>query len=173
MFSAMRQGSVLYILDKSKEPIIKIGYIENISIPRPMYKTFNPAVSFGTNMQTVVDISVKVGDEKIQFEGVPASLSIHSNNDTVISETREAMISEVDSMLQNSKNLLDNIDKHKAIVASCERILKELNPVYARESERDEAIDTLTGKVNDMQNEFGSIKDALSKIQSLLTKPGM
>lgn len=99
MFSALRQGAVIYILDKSKEPVMKTGYVENVTIPRPMYKTFNPAASFGTNMQTVVDITAKVGDEKVTFEGVPSSLTIHSNGDTVLSESREAMISEVDSML--------------------------------------------------------------------------
>lgn len=80
------------------------------------------------------------------------------------------MISEVDSLLQSSKNILESIDKHKANVAACENILKELNPVYARESERDEAIDTLSTQVAGMQSEFKSIKDALSKIQSLLIK---
>jgi len=60
------------------------------------------------------------------------------------------MIQEVDSMLQNSKNIVDSIDKHKTNITSCEKILKELNPVYARESERDDAIDDLTNKVNDI-----------------------
>jgi len=50
MFSTLRQGAVIYILDKSSEPTLKTGYVENVSIPRPMYKTFNPAASFGTNM---------------------------------------------------------------------------------------------------------------------------
>lgn len=170
MFSALRQGATLYILDKSKDPQIKTGYIENISVPRPMYKTFNPAVSFGTNMQTVVDIMARIGEEKVTFEGVPSTLTIHSNGDTVISESREAMISEVDAMLQNSKSIIDSIDKHKSNVVACEKILKELNPVYARESERDQAIDSLTDKVNNMQNEFGSIKEALSKIENLLIR---
>lgn len=175
MFSALRREAILYILDKGNNPSIKTGYVENVSIPKPLYKTYNPAVSFGTNMaqQLVVDISVKVGDEKVEFEGVPAGLSIYSNGDVTISENREAMISEVDSLLQQSKNIVENIDKHKSIITSCEKILKELNPVYAKESQRDEAIDSLTEKVNHMQDEFGSIKDALSKIQSLLTKPEM
>ena len=170
MFSALRQGAVIYILYKSKEPVMKTGYVENVTIPRPMYKTFNPAASFGTNMQTVVDITAKVGDEKVTFEGVPSSLTIHSNGDTVLSESREAMISEVDSMLQNSKNALDNMDKYKANITSCEKILKELNPVYARESERDQAIDELTEKVNGMQDEFSSIKSVLSNIENLLNR---
>lgn len=170
MFSALRQGSVLYILDKSKEPTLKTGYIESVTLPRPLYKTYNPAASFGTNMQTVVDVTAKIGDEKVCFEGVPAALTIHSNGDTTISESREAMISEVDSMLQNSKTALDSIDKHKTNITACESILKELNPVYARESERDNAIDALTSKVNDIQDEFGSIKSTLSKIESLLNR---
>lgn len=99
MFSALRPGATLYILDKSKEPQIKTGFVDNVTVPRPMYKTFNPAVSFGTNMQTVVDIVARVGDEKITYEGIPSTLSIHSNGDVVISESREAMISEVDAML--------------------------------------------------------------------------
>lgn len=170
MFSALRPGATLYILDKSKEPQIKTGFVDNVTVPRPMYKTFNPAVSFGTNMQTVVDIVARVGDEKITYEGIPSTLSIHSNGDVVISESREAMISEVDAMLQNSKSVLDSVEKHKTNIVACEKILKELNPVYARESERDQAIDTLTDKVNNMQNEFGSIKDTLSKIENLLNR---
>ena len=170
MFSALRQGAVIYILDKSKEPTVKTGYIETVSVPRPMYKTFNPAVSFGTNMQTVVDITVKVDGKSVVYEGVPSTLSIHSNGDITISESREAMISEVDATLQNSKNIVESVDKHRANITACEKILKELNPVYAKESERDEAIDSLTTKVNNMQNEFGSIKDSLSKIENLLNR---
>lgn len=170
MFSALRQGAVIYILDKSKEPTVKTGYIENITAPRPMYKTFNPAVSFGTNMQTVVDITAKVDGKSVVFEGVPSTMAIHSNGDTTISESKEAMISEVDAMLQSRRNILDNIDKYNTDAEACERILRELNPVYAKESERDEAIDQLTTKMNNMQDEFSSIKDSLSKIESLLNR---
>ena len=66
MFSTLRQGSVIYILDKSSEPTLKTGYVESVSIPRPMYKTFNPAVSFGMNAQTVVDISVKTDNNSFE-----------------------------------------------------------------------------------------------------------
>lgn len=135
-----------------------------------MYKTYNPAVSFGTNMQTVVDITVKVGDDRVIYECVPSQLVIHTNGDTTISESREAMIQEVDNMLQNSKTILDSVDKHKTNITACENILKELNPVYARESQRDDAIDELTSKVNGMQDEFSSIKDTLSKIENLLNR---
>lgn len=163
MFLSLRSGSSIYILDKNEDLQLKIGVVESVSAMRPMYKTYNPAASFGTNIQTVVDISVKVGEQRIQFEGVPSNLSLHSNGNVVISESREAMIQEIDSMLQNSKNILQSIDKHKNIVSQCENILKELNPVYAKEQERDDAITSLTEQVNDMQG-------VLSRLEELLTK---
>lgn len=98
MFSTLRKGATIYILDRTGEPAIKTGYIENVTTPRPMYPTYNPAVSLGTNMQTVVDITVRVGDEKKEFS-VPSSLSIHTYGDYTLSENKEAMISEVDSLL--------------------------------------------------------------------------
>ena len=163
MFSALRPGSTLYILDKTETPKVKIGYVETVTQPRPMYNTYNPSVSFGTNMQTVVDIAVKIGDDKKEIVGIPSNATIHSYGDYVVSETREAMISEVDAMMQNSKNLISNIDQHKKIIASCEDILKQLNPVYAKEQERDNAIDSLTEQVNSMQS-------VLNRLESYLTK---
>lgn len=173
MFSALRQGTTVYVLDKTEEPKVKIGHIESVSQPRPMYKTYDPTVSFGTNMQTVVDLQIKLGNEKKDFIGLPSNSTIHAFGDYVVSETREAMISEVDAMLQRSKDILDSVDNHKKLIAACEAILKELNPVYAREQERDEAIVDLTNKVNTMSSEFTSIKDSLSTIQHILSKSNM
>lgn len=165
MFSALRPGNTLYILDKSEEPVLRIGSVENVSAPRAMYPTYNPAVSFGTNMQTVVDIKVKIGDEKKDIVGVPSNSNIHSHGDFVISETREAMIAEVDAMFQDSKNTINSIPKHEKIMRACEDILKELNPVYAKEQERDDTLKDLKEQVDD-------IKKVLSRFESVLIRQG-
>lgn len=130
-----------------------------------MYKTYNPAVSFGTNLQTVVDIAVKIDGERKEFVGIPSMNTIHSYGDYVLSETKEGMIQEVDAMLQNSKNVVSSVDQHKSNIEACEAILKDLNPVYAKESERDEAIDSLTKQVDSMQS-------VLARLESYLTKQG-
>ena len=140
-----------------------MGYVENVTAPRPLYKTYNPAVSFGTNLQTVVDVVVKIDNEKKEFVGLPSTNTIHSYGDYVISETREGMIQEVDAMLQNSKNVVASINQHESNIRACEDILKTLNPVYAKESQRDEAIDSLTKQVDSMQS-------VLSRLESFLTK---
>lgn len=164
MFSTLRKGATIYLLDRTSEPDVKIGYIDNVSMPRPMYPTYNPQVSLGTNMQTVVDLTVRVGDEKKEF-CVPSNLSIHTYGDYTLSENKEAMISEVDALLQNSKDVIDSIDKHKTAISAYERILKNLNPVYAKESERDSRIDSLSQQV-------GSMQTTLNRLESLLLKNG-
>ena len=162
MFSTLRKGSSIYILDRTSEPAIKVGYIENVSIPRPMYPTYNPAVSIGTNMQTVVDLKLRIDDETKEF-CVPSNLSLHTYGDYTLSENKEAMISEVDSLLKNSKDVLDSVEKHKAAISAYENILKELNPVYAKEAERDHAIVDLSQRVD-------SIQDCLDRLEQLLKR---
>lgn len=164
MFSTLRKGATIYVLDRTSKPEVKIGYVDNVTMPRPMYPTYNPAVSMGTNMQTVVDLTVRVGDEKKEF-CVPSTLSIHTYGDYTLSENKEAMISEVDSLLQNSKDILDSIDKHKADITAYEDILKTLNPVYAKEQERDSRIDSLSQQV-------GSMQSTLNRLESLLLRNG-
>ena len=163
MFSGLRQGTTLYVLDKSERPKVVTGYVENVTAPHPMFKSYNPNVSFGTNMQTVVDIVVKIDNDKKEFVGVPSNSQIHSYGDYVISENKDAMIQEVDAMLANSKSIIDNVEQHKENIAACEEILKQLNPVYAKEQQRDEAIDNISGRMDRMEN-------VLVRLESILTK---
>lgn len=173
MFSGLRPGSTLYILDKSAEPKVVVGYVQKTSAPHPMYKTFNPAVSFGTNMQTVVDIVVKIDNEEKEFIGVPSINTICSYGDYVLCENKEGMISEVDAMMQNSKDILASIDQHKTNITACEKILKELNPVYAKEQERDEAIESLTEQMNNMQGMLTRLEAMLAKSDSHENNQGL
>lgn len=155
MFSALRQGAILYILEKGETPKLKIGQIEGVTQPR-----FNPQTGFGT---TIVDIAVKVDNERKDFVGVPSNISIHSAGNYVISENSEAMISEINGMLQTSKQIVENVDYHRNVIKSCEEMLKQLNPDYAKQQERDDAIAGL-------KQEVGSLKGDMNRILDLLTK---
>lgn len=130
MFSALRQGSVLYILEKGENPTLKVGQIA--SITQPNYNN-----NFLMNGSTV-DISVKVGNETMDFRNVPGAQSVTSYNNAVITETKELMSNEVDNMLQNSKSIVDSVPYHNNVISACEGILKDLNPRFAKEKERDE-----------------------------------
>lgn len=161
MFSGLRPGTALYVLDKSKEPKVIQGYVERISTPHPMYPNYNPSVSFGANLQTIVDVTVKLGDERREFVGVPSTATIHSYGDYVLSESKDNMIQEVTTMLENSKSILSNVEQHKSNISACEKILKELNPVYAKEQERDEAIDNISGRMDRIEGILARLENKL------------
>ncbi len=157
MFSALRQGTILYILEKGENPSLKIGQV--ISVTQPNYSS-----NFLINTPTV-DINVKVGDQNMDFKNVPSSQSVVNYNNTVITETKELMSNEVDNMLQSSKSIVDSVTYHNNVIASCENILKELNPRFAKEKERDEDI-------NNLKDKMGGIESKMDKILTLLSKDG-
>lgn len=153
MFSALRQGSVIYILEKSDKPILKVGQVESITQPNN---------NFLMNGATV-DINVKVGNSTMEFKNVPSNYSVTSYNNAIITETKELMSTEVDNMLQSSRSIVDSVSYHNNVIQACEEILKDLNPRFAREKERDEDISNLKDKM-------GGIESKMEQILSLLSK---
>ena len=157
MFSALRQGSVVYILEKGENPVLKVGQV--VSITQPNYGS-----NFLMNGSTI-DINVKVNNQNMDFKNVPASQSVVNYNNAVITETKELMSNEVDNMLQSSRSIVDSVAYHNNIITSCESILKELNPRFAKEKERDEDI-------NNLKDKMGGIESKMDKILVLLQKDG-
>ena len=157
MFSALRQGSVVYILEKGENPVLKVGQV--VSITQPNYSS-----NFLMN-GTTVDINVKVNNQNMDFKNVPSSQSVANYNNAVITETKELMSNEVDNMLQSSRSIVDSVAYHNNIITSCESILKELNPRFAKEKERDEDI-------NNLKDKMGGIESKMDKILVLLQKDG-
>lgn len=157
MFSALRQGSVVYILEKGENPVLKVGQV--VSITQPNYSS-----NFLMNGSTI-DINVKVNNQNMDFKNVPSSQSVANYNNAIITETKELMSNEVDNMLQSSRSIVDSVTYHNNIITSCENILKELNPRFAKEKERDEDI-------NNLKDKMGGIESKMDKILSLLQKDG-
>ena len=76
MFQSLRQSNIFYILQKGENPELKVGQVVSVSNPQPKYGQYVPGQTYGQNMETVVDVSVKVGEETIDFKQLPANLSI-------------------------------------------------------------------------------------------------
>ena len=162
MFNALRQGSPFYILEKVDEPKLKIGGVVSVSQPTPKYNnTFIPNQQF---TEMVVDVVVKVGDEELKFEKLPSNLSIANfgQSGVVVSESKEAMNTEVEGMLRNSKQVIESIPYHEKVVASCDVMLRELNPSFKKEKEQEEKIGLLEQKMNGMEGTLTDIREMLS-----------
>ena len=153
MFSALSQGSPIYLLDKTSTLEYKIGEIIGVSTPR-----FN-------TLGNVVDLKVRVDDEIQEFNGIPSinSFVSYNNGKIIISETKQNIQNEVEGILQNKKYILENIDNYKKEVTQCEDILKRLNPQFAKDKERDDRL------VN-LETRFDGFESKLDKIFNLIQK---
>ena len=161
MFSALRQGSSFFILDKTNVPKLKIVSVVSVSQPMPKYKnTYVPGHNY---TETVVDVVVKVNEEELKFEKLPSNLSIANfgQSGIVVSESKEAMNGAVESMLRNSKNIIESVPYHKDVLIACDEMMKELNPQLAKEKEQEQ-------KIAMLENRMGGMESTLQDIHKLL-----
>lgn len=160
MFSNLRVGSPFYILKKGENIKLDVGNVVNVGTARAKYNTNSHNM-----MEMVVDVTVKVGDESLNFEQLPCNLSIADFGQTgvVVSESRDAMMSEVESMRRRSEEVIKSVGYHEKVIVESDKMMKVLNPLFAKEVERDEEMNTLKAEV-------GEIRQSLSNMEGMLTK---
>lgn len=161
MFSGVRQGSLFYILEKGEEFNLKIGQVVSVSNPQPKYSNFT-AQSVYTQPEMVVDVKVKIGEDTIDFKQLGANVNIANSGNVVVSDSKEAMSMEVESLLRNSKQIVDSISYHEKVINSCDSMLRELNPQFAKEKEQEEKIDALEEKMGGIENTLNQMMGLLS-----------
>lgn len=161
MFSALRQSGTVYILTKGDTPALKTGVVQSVS---------SPVTKFGTQLMpgqfqqdTVIDLTVKVGDEQLTFKQLPSASVIASSGNMVVSESRDAMVAEVENMMRTSKEVLESVDYHRNALEACESIMCSLNPRLAEEKEQKEKIETLERKLGGIEDTVGDLKELLLK----------
>lgn len=161
MFSSSRQGGFIYVLSKGERPTVKIGQIESVSSPVPKYPTYNPSIPYSPQPEMLIDIKVRCGEEVLDFQKLPANGEMFAYPNVIVSEKKEAIISEVEAMMQTSKQIVESVSYHNSVIESCDSILKELNPQFAKEKQQED-------RINSLEQEVKSVKDGLGDIKSLL-----
>ena len=155
MFSNLSPNSILYVLDLNSSPKVLSGPIERVSIPRPKYNTFNP------NMEMIVDITATINGERREFKGVPNGAIANFGTDAfVLAENKEALNSYINAMIQNSKSIIESVEKHKTLVSNYEEALTELNPSIKADKEKDKAIQSLQSQVAELKDMLLSMAKA-------------
>ena len=146
MFSNLSQNSILYVLDLNSTPKVLNGPIERVSLPRPKYTIFNP------NMEMIVDITASINGERREFKGVPnGSIANFGDDAFIIAESKEALNSYINAMLQNSRNIIESRSKHEKLVNLYEQALEELNPALKTDREKDKAIQSLQEQMSELK----------------------
>lgn len=170
MFGGLRQGGLLYLLSKDANGAeLRIGTIESVSNPQPKYG--QGQISMYGQAEMCVDVKVKCNEEVYELKQLPTSLGITSNNGLVVSDSKEAMSAEVEAMQRTSRQILDSIAYHESVVEQCDRMLRELNPQFAKEKEQEEKIGVLESKMSNIEGTLVDIQTMLSSALSAAKKP--
>lgn len=160
MFSALNQGSLVYILDKTDKLKYSIGEVVGTTIPQ--------FATDGIN-QMVMNIKVKVGDVTTDFNNIPSNSSIvtYKGGKTIIAETKQQIQAEVESILHKANYTLEHVEDIKTEAEQAESILKSIDTNYAKDKARDEEIASLKDKVSGVESKLDKILDIVSNNNKL------
>ena len=159
MFSALRQGNIVYLLDKSNGLTLKSGQVISNSGANLMY---------AATPQTVVNLTIDVAGESKEFNNIPAMQSSvnYNNGNLILIDNKELAITEVENIVSSSKHILENTSYYEKMVTDGEEVLKILNPQFAKDKARDKEIADLKDKVGGMENKLDTIIGLLGKSEN-------
>lgn len=162
MFSNLRTNSQVYILHKESSPYVDVGTVVSVSQPVPKF----PMNNFMNQQELVVDVTVKINDNTVTLQKLPANLDIADqgiNGNMVITTSREAMNAEVDALRQKSLGILNSVEYHQKVVQDCEILLQRLNPEFAEQRQQKQEIDTLKAQMSEMMSGMKELMAQLKK----------
>lgn len=117
----------------------------------------------------VVDLTAKVNNQIVNYTNIPAQLDIadsfNNGESIVISDSRDAMNSEILSFKQKSIDAINSIDLHKQIIVGCDDILNKLNPEYAEKKQQQDEISTLKTQMTDIQANLATLTELIGKLK--------
>lgn len=162
MFQGIRQNNLFYILEKGEKLNLKVGQVVSVSNPQPKYNQFPTTPTYGMQPEMVVDVKVKVGEETLDFKQLNANHSLANSGNVVVSDSKDAMMAEVEGLLRTSKQIIESVPYHEGVIASCDTILRELNPQFAKEKEQEEKIGALEMRMGDIDSKLDKMFEILS-----------
>lgn len=168
MFQSLRASNQFYILHKDAVPYVEVGSVVSVSAPMPKFPI---SPNFGQPQEMVVDVVVRVNDNNITFQKLPANQEIADfgiNGAVVVATSKEAMNSELSSLRQKSVDIINSVNFHRSVIESCDKTLRELNPEYAEKQQQQEEINTLKQNMEEMRRSMADLmkmqKDFFSKM---------
>ena len=170
MFSNLRNGTPLYVLHKS-EPRLEIGEVISVSSPMPQFGQTYTAGFQMPGQKMLVDVKIKTQNGDIDLQKLPADSSIADfGNGMVVSESREAILNEIDALRKSSERVIESVDYHRAVIGKCTDLMAELNPQLKQDVERAKELDSLKKDVGGLKDDIVDIKDLLTKMMNKKSK---
>ena len=164
MFENVRAGNTIYVLNKENGLSLEKGTIVNVSLPVTKYPL---ATTFG-NQEMLVDIVVKINNQEITYQKLPANSDIadFGNTGIVLSASKEAINSEIISLKTKSEDIINSVDYHKSIISDCDKLLSELNPDFAERQKQQDEIEMLKEQISSVAESVSNLISELRKAKN-------
>lgn len=167
MFNGLRQGNIIYLLDKGNLTLT-IAEVVKVSNPYTMMQKqqgnkmpMMPAY-LQQSQEQFVDVIAKTSEHELNLEELPCNLSFCLKNNLFVCDNAEAINSEIDSSERSSKMVLDSVPYHEKAMESYKEMKLRINPQFAKEKEQEE-------KIGALEEKMGNIDDKLNKMFDLLS----
>lgn len=156
MFSALRQGNIVYILDKTDGLTLKKAQVVSNSMSNMVYNV---------NPNSVLTLTLDINGETKEFNNIPAMQSSinYNNGKLMLIDNQELASTEVENIVKSSKDILENTEYYEKLIIDGEEALKLLNPQFAKDKARDDEITALKQQVGGMETKLDAIIGLLNK----------
>lgn len=147
MFSTLKQGDALYVIEQQDHLVVRQGAITNIT------PTYNGGL----------DVKVKIDNQEYQFQQLPFNQVSAKYGQTTVVDSKDSLVSEVTKLKEHSDNILNNLPYHEQMSKDCDNILRRMNPTYDKEQKRDEEIQLMKQQMSVMAQSITNIEQLLKK----------
>lgn len=153
LFKDLKTNYPVYIFDKATTSVQE-GKVVNTGLPH--FDLNQPSYS-----RMVTDVTIKVGDITKTYTFKDDSDIGYADN-LVISPNRDVILREVESVKDQSEQILEQVDLHKTTVDKCNKILSEFNPVFKEKKETEQRFSQLESSVTDIKTMLSNIMNTIN-----------
>lgn len=139
-------------------------------MPKPKYPSPAQFTQY-PQMEMVVDLVVNIGGQSTNLQGLPAGSDIADfgqNGNIVVSCSRDAMNGELSTLRQKSTDILNSIEYHRNMIASCDRMLNVLNPEFAAKQQQEQEIDMMKKQMASMTQSMNTLMQMNQRLMEQL-----
>lgn len=160
MFQSLKERNVVYLLENSFRPVLKIAEVVSVKFPQ---QTVNGQYNGFTSEMNVV---AKADGAVINLEGVPCFENIFTSKDgsLTVCDSREVMAAHIDGKHSEVKRKIEEHEYNLSAAAAYEEMQKTLNPQLAKEQERDAEINNLSLRMDGLEKNISGIQAGINEL---------
>lgn len=143
MFQSLKPNNTLYVLHKDA-PALQIGTVVRTTLPVPKWPS---------GQDLVVDVTATIDGKEATYPMLPAGKerAVVDGTNIVVADNKEEICKEIKELKKKSEELLENIEYHKSMIATCDALMAELNPELAERRQQQDDINTLKTAMQEMK----------------------